>query len=88
MQSTRVPPKCRVCQINRSDTIWQPFGPDESPYLFVRPGFHYRGFPAVHICSDCEKKIQQGQSVKIVLNISRDLYLFKDGKMTKLEGHG
>lgn len=75
----RVQPKCAICHLKRSDIIWQPFGPDESPLLFVRPGYHYRGFRCVHICSDCEAKIKKGMGV--TFRCKDGVYAFSNGEM-------
>lgn len=43
--------KCAIVDCKEEATyIWQPAGPGETPNLFVRPGYHFRGFPAVPIC--------------------------------------
>ena len=52
--------KCRSCKTNESVHTWQPFGPDDSILCFTRPGYHYRGFPAIGICEDCKNNVENG----------------------------
>jgi hypothetical protein len=39
---------------------WQPFGPDERVAAFTVAGSHYRGFPAIKVCSFCREDLVQG----------------------------
>ena len=57
-------PKCTICKQNEATWTWQPFGPDESPNLFVLPGNHYRGFVAIKVCDNCKEYYQSGNLVK------------------------
>jgi hypothetical protein len=45
--------RCVSCNED-ADYIWQPFGPGETPAVFVRPGYHARGFPALPLCDECK----------------------------------
>lgn len=80
-----LPPKCSICHLNRSVYLWQPFGPDESPLLFARPGYHYRGFPTVRVCEDCRRRILEGKPVRVELIRKGETWLYKEGKIEKVE---
>jgi hypothetical protein len=60
--------KCAIC--GKSDSpdgmaIWQPFGPHERVRdAFEFPGFHYRGFPALHVCDACRNRVMTGHKVQ------------------------
>ncbi len=51
--------KCRICKANEATLSWQPFGPDDprSRGAFTAEGFHYRGFPVIRVCADCQECI-------------------------------
>ena len=58
--------RCAVCRESSNDDgwIWQPFGPeDDSRQGFALPGYHYRGFPALHTCDHCKDRIKAGETV-------------------------
>lgn len=62
--------KCAVCRQSPEEElwIWQPFGPDEDARLgaFAYPGYHARGFPALHCCNACKIRIYAGETVKFI----------------------
>lgn len=51
---------CVFCE-EAAELAWQPFGPDENPLTFTRPGSHYRGFTVIPVCGFCQReKIEMG----------------------------
>lgn len=54
--------KCAICKTNDTIWTWQPFGPDTGLDCFTAPGYHYRGFPAIHCCDKCKREFQAGKS--------------------------
>lgn len=44
---------------------WQPFGPDETPFCVSFVGYHYRGFPFIPLCSDCQRRLESVKGTDI-----------------------
>jgi len=70
--------KCVICGRNGNDTdwIWQPFGPAEDANCFTLPGSHYRGFPAIRICSYHRNAFLRGHD--FVFRFKYKLYWVQD----------
>ena len=56
--------KCEACKINEATWAWQPFGPGEQAYVFTTLGSHYRGFPVIKVCADCQKDAAEGLPIE------------------------
>jgi len=77
--------RCVTCgkrEIASDGWTWQPFGPDDKIAAFTTPGYHYRGFPALHVCDDCKRAIQNGETV--VFRHKRGLYRASNQMMESL----
>ena len=59
--------KCVTCgksEIASNGWTWQPFGPDDKIASFTTPGYHYRGFPALHVCDACKGIIETADAIR------------------------
>ena len=56
--------RCKICRRNDAEVCWQPWGPGETIDTFTAQGWHYRGFPYVSICFDCQKRVEQREPVQ------------------------
>lgn len=63
--------KCVCCGSVDADIIWQPFGPGENAKVFTGAGAHYRGFPALHICFECQESIRSDEPVEFTYKRQR-----------------
>lgn len=70
--------KCRICSSNEAYSFCQPFGPEDKP-VFVREGYHYRGFPVIRVCDTCKESIESGKELAIT---------YRNHKMTINESKG
>ncbi len=50
--------RCASCRQADPAYIWQPFGPADNYMLFVRPGYHARGFAAIPLCDACKTRLE------------------------------
>ena len=57
------PASCRFCN-RRAEWAWQPFGPDESAFLFTSLGNHYRGFDVLKVCDYHKERIEWARDNK------------------------
>lgn len=75
---------CAICndKISSEPIMWQPFGPDESVWLIIRPGYHYRGFPIVKVCFKCCKDVQQGLPIEFTYKKQR--YFARDNEVREI----
>jgi len=55
--------KCQVCKEEYAVHIWQPELGDKNTLVFYRPGFHIRGFIAIHLGEQCKAKLEQGKTI-------------------------
>ena len=60
---TGKPASCKFCS-QHAEWAWQPFGPDESPFLFTTLGSHYRGFRVLKVCDSHKSKIEWARDNK------------------------
>lgn len=75
--------KCQLCkQVAEITASWQPFGPDESIRCLTAPGSHYRGFPVLKVCQDCEQAISSGQRIPS-FEFRNDAFIVQDEKVIK-----
>jgi hypothetical protein len=74
--------KCITCgksEVASDGWTWQPFGPNDKIASFTTPGYHYRGFPALHVCDMCKLAIQRGESV--AFRFRGKTFVFEHGVM-------
>lgn len=58
--------RCKVCACHTEDRwVWHPFGPDDGIVFFLRPGYHYRGFPSISVCPACKAAIEAGEPRRV-----------------------
>lgn len=74
--------KCAICRAPPFH-LWQPCGPGEDIYLFPIGGYHYRGFPAIHVCSNCIEDIRAGKRVEFTYKGTR--FECENGKIKALD---
>lgn len=58
--------RCQICRAPgvEAEWSWQPWGPGDEALTFTLAGSHYRGFPAIPICSFCkEERVKAGETV-------------------------
>ena len=56
-------PQCHVCKQEYAVSIWQPDLDNETTLTFYRPGFHVRGFMAIHLGEQCKSMLENGETV-------------------------
>ena len=70
--------KCQMCREHDAVTSWQPFGPAENCRdgdAFMAFGSHYRGYPVMKICEDCQGMIQNGENISFEYGYEQTEYL-------------
>lgn len=78
--------KCAICKKEPRSYLWQPCGPAETFDLFMFPGWHYRGFPAIACCDTCRATIQANQT-SVTFTYRKTKWQFAQGKITPAPAH-
>lgn len=57
--------RCAFCREKEAVLMCQPFGPSTG-IAYTTIGSHYRGFEAFPICCDCQKELDNGETLKVM----------------------